>query len=158
LPAQRSSSCESKAKVVTGVEGAFGVGPGRGILAAYSKMGAASAPRPPSVEWSDRWVWAQVNRSYLIPICFHLTRLWHGGESRHCSREVKTAICCRSTREQFRSTVRRFVVICRIGRREKRRPNYATACGVDGGGALGKLARLSSRWPTRDNWSTAVCI
>lgn len=46
LPAHRSSSCGSKAKVVTGVEGAFGVGPGRGILAAYNNTGAASAPGP----------------------------------------------------------------------------------------------------------------
>lgn len=44
LPAHSSSSCGSKAKVVTGVEGALGEGPGRGILAAYSNTVPGSAP------------------------------------------------------------------------------------------------------------------
>lgn len=91
LPAHRSSSCGSKAKVVTGVGGAFGVGPGRGILAAYHNTGARSAP--------GTWSWRRRRRrgepidgddgqasggwSYLIPIRLHISRLWGGGESMH---------------------------------------------------------------------------
>jgi hypothetical protein len=79
FPAHRSSSCGSKAKVVTGVEGALGEGPGRGILAAYSETMPMSALRTDGYGQTNGSDHTSFQSASISP------GLWHGGDRVHGS-------------------------------------------------------------------------